>query len=123
MKTATIIQFVKGIVFAYVVSAVILLVLALLLFQWDAPEGVIRGGVVFAYVISCFIAGVIISKQHGERRYLWGILAGVAYYVILLAVSMICNRAVFTSIPGILPALFLCLAGGMLGGMLQAGKK
>lgn len=123
MKTATIIQFVKGIVFVYVVSAVILLVLALLLFQWDAPEGVIRGGVVFAYVISCFIAGIIISRQHSERRYLWGIFAGAVYYVILLAVSMICNRAVFTSIPGILPALFLCLAGGMLGGMLQAGKK
>lgn len=48
---------------------------------------------------------------------------GALYYLILLVTSMICNRTVFTSIPGILPALFLCVSGGMLGGMLQAGRR
>lgn len=123
MKSATVLQFVKGVLAAYAVSAVVLLILAFLMFQWDVSEEVIRGGVIFAYVISCFICGMFVSKEHTGRRYLWGILAGAAYYVILLIVSMVCNRAVFTSIPGILPALFLCLSGGMLGGMMQAGKR
>lgn len=123
MKTAKIIQFIKGILIAYVVSAVVLAVLAFLMFQWDVAEGVVRGGVIFAYVISCFVGGMIVSRNHSTRCYLWGISAGVVYYLILLCVSMICNRAVFVSIPGILPALFLCLAGGMLGGMMQAGKR
>lgn len=123
MKSATVLQFVKGVLAAYAVSAVVLLILAFLMFQWDVSEEVIRGGVIFAYVISCFICGMLVSKEHIGRRYLWGILAGAAYYVILLIVSMVCNRAVFTSIPGILPALFLCLSGGMLGGMMQAGKR
>lgn len=121
--TTTIIQFMKGLIFSYVASFVVLLVLAFLMFQWDIAEGVVRGGVIFAYVISCFIYGMLVSRQHSGRRYLWGILAGAAYYVVLLIVSMICNRAIFTSVPGILPALFLCLSGGMLGGMVQAGRK
>ena len=118
MKSGAILQVVKGIVLAYAVSAVLLLVLAFLMFQWDVSEGVIRGGIIFAYVFSCFISGMIVSRYHTGRKYLWGILMGAAYYVIL-----ICNRAIFMSIPGILPALFLCLSGGMLGGMLQAGRK
>lgn len=123
MKTGTILQVIKGVVLAYVVSAVILLALAFFMFQWDVSEGFVRGGIIFAYVLSCFISGMVVSKYHSGRKYLWGLLMGAAYYVILLITSMICNRAVFMSIPGILPALFLCLFGGMLGGMLQAGRK
>lgn len=123
MKTGTILQVIKGVVLAYVVSAVILLALAFFMFQWDVSEGFVRGGIIFAYVLSCFISGMVVSKYHSGRKYLWGLLMGAAYYVILLITSMICNRAVFMSIPGILPAFFLCLFGGMLGGMLQAGRK
>lgn len=122
MKSAAVVQWVKGVIIAYAVSAVVLLILAFLMFQWNVGDEIIRGGVVFAYVISCFIYGILVSGQHAGKKYLWGILAGAVYYVILLIVSMIWNRAVFTSIPGILPALFLCLAGGMLGGMMQAGR-
>lgn len=123
MKKGTVIQVVKGVVLAYILSAVILLILAFLMYQWDISEGVVRGGIIFAYVFSCFVSGMVVSKYHDGRKYLWGILMGAAYYIVLLVTSMICNRAVFTSIPGVLPALFLCVLGGMLGGMLQAGRK
>lgn len=123
MKKETVLQVVKGVILAYAVSAVVLLVLAFLLFQWDVSEGVVRGGIVFAYVFSCFVSGMVVSRCRSGRKYLWGILMGALYYLILLVTSMICNRTVFTSIPGILPALFLCVSGGMLGGMLQAGRR
>ncbi len=48
---------------------------------------------------------------------------GAIYFVILWGVSMIGNRGAFSGFTGILPALVLCLLGGMLGGMLQAGKR
>lgn len=118
-----VLQVIKGVVLAYAISAVILLILAFLLFQWEVSEGVVRGGIIFAYVFSCFISGMVVSRYHNDRKYLWGILMGAAYYLILLITSMICNREIFTNIPGILPALFLCVFGGMLGGMLQAGRK
>ena len=43
MKKETVLQVVKGVILAYAVSAVVLLVLAFLLFQWDVSEGVVRG--------------------------------------------------------------------------------
>ncbi|MCH5251837.1 MAG: TIGR04086 family membrane protein [Lachnospiraceae bacterium] len=123
MKTGAIVQVIKGVVLAYGISAVLLVILAFLMFQWDISEGVVRGGIIFAYVFSCFISGMVVSSHHTGRKYLWGLLMGAIYYIILLITSMICNRALFMNIPGILPALFLCLFGGMLGGMLQAGRK
>lgn len=123
MKKSVIIQMAKGVVFAYLISGICLVLLAFLMFQWDVPEGVVRGGIIFAYVFSCFLSGMVVSANHEGRRYLWGLAMGVLYYLILFAGSMIFNRAVFTQIPGIFPALFLCTFGGMLGGMLQAGRK
>lgn len=123
MKKTMVIQMAKGVVLAYLISGICLLLLAFLMFQWDVAEGVVRGGIIFAYVFSCFLSGMVVSARHEGRKYLWGLAMGLLYYVILFAVSMILNRAVFTQIPGIFPALFLCAFGGMLGGMLQAGRK
>ena len=81
------------------------------------------GGILAAYVLSCFISGTVVSRQHSERRYLWGLLMGAIYFTILWVVSLIGNRGAFTGVTGILPALALCLLGGMLGGMMQAGRK
>lgn len=123
MKKKTIIHMVKGVVLAYIISGICLVLLAFLMFQWDVSEGVIRGGIIFAYVFSCFVSGMVVSAHQEGRKYLWGLFVGLLYYIILLVCSMIFNRAVFMQIPGILPALFLCGFGGMLGGMLQAGRR
>lgn len=123
MKKNVVIQMAKGVVLAYLISGICLLSLAFLMFQWDVTEGVVRGGIIFAYVFSCFLSGMVVSAHREGRKYLWGLAMGLLYYVILFAVSMILNRAVFTQIPGIFPALFLCAFGGMLGGMMQAGRK
>ena len=123
MKKNVIVQMAKGVVFAYLISGICLVLLAFLMFRWEVSEGVVRGGIIFAYVFSCFLGGIVVSANHQGRKYLWGLAIGLLYYVILFAVSMIFNRVVFTRIPGIFPALFLCAFGGMLGGMLQAGRK
>ena len=123
MKKRAVLQMGKGIVLAYIISALVLVILAFLMYKMDISEGVVRGGIIFAYVISCFVSGMVVSASRDGRRYLWGLLQGILYYIILIVVSMICNRTVFTQIPGVLSAFFLCGFGGMLGGMLQAGKK
>lgn len=122
MSRGTVIQVVKGVVAAFLLSAIILIVLAFLLYRFDVSESVVRGGIIAAYVFSCFIGGMVVSKRQKGKRYLWGILAGVLYYVIILVVSMIVNQKIFVNIPGVVSTGVLCILGGMLGGMLQAGK-
>lgn len=123
MKRNVMVQILKGIVLAYILSALALVILAFLMYQWDIPDSAVRGGILFSYVVSCFISGMAVSRQHAERKYLWGLLMGAAYFAILWIVSMIVNKEAFTGIPGIFPAMALCLLGGMLGGMLQAGRR
>ncbi len=123
MKKNKIMQWVKGIVAAYIISGVVLLVLAFLMYRFDVAEGIIRGGILSAYVVSCFVAGCMVSRPWTERKYLWGLLAGAAYFLILWIVSMIGNRQIFSGFPSIVPTMLLCVFGGMLGGMMQAGRR
>ena len=112
----------KGIICAYVVTAVILVILSFLLYRFHIPDSAVKGGIIFSYVFSCFVGGMVVSKVPEGRKYLWGLLTGVIYCVILLAVSMVWNRMMFANLSGTMSVCFLCLMGGMLGGMLQAGK-
>ena len=107
MKKSSVLTLTKGVVFSYLISGICLLILAFLLFQFELPEGVLRGGIIFSYVFSCFLGGMVVSGKQEGKKYLWGLLAGILYYVILVAVSMILNREAFTRIPGVFPALFL----------------
>lgn len=122
MGRESIFQVIKGVLAAFLLSAVILIILAFLMYRFDVAESVVRGGIIAAYVFSCFIGGMVISKGKKGRKYLWGILAGALYYAIILIISMIVNKRMFINIPGIVSTGVLCLLGGMLGGMLQAGK-
>lgn len=123
MNKNLILTFVKSIVTAYIISFVLLAVLAALLFFMDAPEGIVRGGVIVVYVLSCFVAGMILSRNRGGRCFLWGIFAGAVYCLILFVVSLVCGKIAFSGVTGVFPTVFLCVCGGMLGGMMQAGRK
>ena len=101
MKKSSVLTLTKGVVFSYLISGICLLILAFLLFQFELPEGVLRGGIIFSYVFSCFLGGMVVSGKQEGKKYLWGLLAGILYYVILVAVSMILNREAFTRIPGV----------------------
>lgn len=123
MNRSRILQVAKGVVAAFFVSAVILVVLAFLMYRFKLAENVVRGGIIAAYVFSCFMGGTLVSRHQDGKKYLWGILAGALYFVILISISMIINKRMFVNIPGVVSSGVLCILGGMLGGMLQAGKK
>ena len=123
MKRGIITKWVKGIVLAYLFSGICLLILAFLMYRFEFSDGVVRGGILAAYVISCFLCGLIVSRAYPARKFLFGLLAGLLYFVILWAVSMIGNRQIFVGFPGILSTMLLCVSGGMLGGMAQSAGK
>ena len=47
MKKSSVLTLTKGVVFSYLISGICLLILAFLLFQFELPEGVLRGGIIF----------------------------------------------------------------------------
>ena len=103
---------------AYILTMILLLLLAWLLYQMDVTKEIIEAGITFTYMITCFLAGNLAGIQMKQKRFLWGILMGIAYYVVLILLSILINQTMGTMTEGV-TTLILCVGGGMLGGMLS----
>lgn len=122
MKKSQILDVIKSILIAYVISFLLLSILAALMFWCSVPEAVVRSCVCAIYVISCFVAGIILSRKRSRKKFLWGIFAGTLYAVLLFILSFVVGDAEFGGVAGVSPTIILCLLGGMFGGMLQTGR-
>ena len=86
----------KSLLFAYALTGVALLLLALVLFAFDLGETAVDAGIIIIYV-----------------------LAGLAYYVLLLTVSVMAKGGWDMSAAHAVTTFFMCTGGGTLGGMLS----
>ena len=112
MKYERILALLKCLLGAYVITGLLLLLTAGLLYKCNLSEKVIDIAIIAIYVISSLLAGLFYSKGAKSRRFLWGMGAGVAYFLIIcvLSIEPVSNSSITT--------LLICLGSGMLGGML-----
>lgn len=108
----------KYLIISYAITTVILVILAVLLWKGNPPTALISGGMIFAYIISCFVGGMLLGKRIGKNKYIWGLLFGLLYFAIILAISYALNRISGEAFGNTLTVCMLCIGGGMLGGML-----
>ncbi len=111
--------YIRMLCIAYLVSALLLLFLAFLLLQMKLGSGPVRAMVYAIYAIVCAAGGFLIGKSSGQRRFLWGLLFGAFYFLILLGVSFAIGRAICQGSGNLMAALGICLAAGCVGGMLS----
>ncbi len=105
--------------FAYIVTTGILLLLALLLYKLKLSENIISGGITLTYVVASFLGGFMAGKKMKQKKYLWGLLMGVVYYIVLLVLSLVFNYAAMEVSSTMFTTFILCCGGGMLGGMVS----
>lgn len=109
----------KSLLFSYIITGFFLLVLAFVLYRTGLSEKVVSVCIIGIYVAATFLAGFITGKKIGNRRFLWGLVEGCAYFFVLAAVS-VCAGSGTGDISGSFATTFvLCAGGGMLGGMLS----
>lgn len=104
---------------AYLLTAGLLLFLALMLYRFGLSEKVVSICIIIIYIAVTFLAGFIAGKRAGEKKFLWGLAMGCVYFLILTAVSFIVNREVEAAMGNLLTVFLLCGGSGMLGGMLS----
>lgn len=104
---------------AWLVTGVLLLILALLLWKLNIKEGQVSIGITVTYLISCFAGGWVAGRNMQRRKFLFGLMTGVWYFVLLLAVSALAQPGGNMEIQTMVTSLILCAAGGMAGGMLS----
>ena len=69
-------------------------------------------------VLSVLIGGIYAGHRMEHRRFLWGLISGAMYYVILCLISVASGCMDASGWQFCLPFVLLCLGSGMLGGMI-----
>ena len=110
---------VKCMLVSYLLTAGLLLFLALMLYRFGLSEKVVSIGIIVIYIAVTFLAGFIAGKRAGEKKFLWGLAMGCIYFLILTAVSVIVNRGIEDAASSLVTVFVLCGGSGMLGGMLS----
>ena len=109
----------KSLLVSYLLTAGLLLLLALFLYKFSLTEKIVSLCITGIYILVTFLAGFLAGKREGARKFLWGLLMGCLYFIILTLVSLIVNHGMGDLSSGYFTTLVLCAASGMLGGMLS----
>ena len=108
-----------GILVSGLVTGILLLLLSWGLYQFRWSNSVLQMGVWAVYGLSSLAGGFLVGKKLRSRRFLWGMLMGVVYFLILFVISGATTGGWSGNLAEMAAACGICLAGGMLGGMLS----
>ena len=106
-QTPKMMSLVKGLIAAYLITGILLLLLALLLYKLELDEGKVTIGIIVIYVLSCFIGGFFVGKKAGTQKFLWGMLLGVTYFLLLTAVSAVTEPGLSSGFKGLLTSFIM----------------
>ena len=109
----------KTLLFSYILTGLLLAILAVLLYKFRLGEKAVTLAIIVIYVIGTFFGGFMVGKRLKNRKFLWGLLLGTAYFVVLTLVSLAAGGGHIQLGNSFLTTFVLCAGGGMLGGMLS----
>ena len=118
-KNIKVIWWIKSLPASYIVTGILLLVLTFFMYKFELNEKIVSAAIVGIYVVSTLIGGVIIGKLTKSKRYLWGMVLGILYFVLLLLITLGVYRTLNGDSVSIVTSLILCAGGGMTGGMIS----
>lgn len=108
----------KSLILAALVTVVLLLLLAFGMPKLQPEAGIMQVGIFATYVLSCFAGGMYCGGKSQRRKFVWGLISGILYFLLLFVISRMSGVAGAFDAAGAAGALLMCAAGGMAGGML-----
>lgn len=109
----------KSLLLAYVLTGILLLVLAMLLYKLDMDEKAVSAGIVAIYITATLIGGLAIGKMAGTKKYLWGLILGILYFALLILITIGVYRTLDGAAASLVTTFLLCAGGGTIGGMIS----
>lgn len=119
MEKGIIRSVIRSLLVSYVLSGILLALLALALYRLQLPESQVNPMVFVIYFASCLLGGILAGKSLRQRRFFWGLLSGLAYFLVLFIVSWAMNQGNNLDLERSAAVLGVCAAGGMMGGMIS----
>ena len=114
-----IIWILKALLFSYAITGVLLMILAFAVYRLELGERIVTIGIKGIYLMAAFAGGLTTGKQVKTRRFIWGMITGGLYFVLLLLITVGIYRAFHGSTADILMTFGICAGGGMAGGMIS----
>ena len=105
-----VIQILLTVVILFAASAVIL--------KCAGDESMVSAVVTGIYIIVSLVGGFTAGKMFEKNRYLWGILAGILYFAVLIAASAAIFKTFKFESSMIINGI-ICMTSGMVGGMIS----
>ena len=111
-------RIVKGLIVSYLITGAGLLLLALLLLKCQLDEGKVSAGILAVYILSGLLGGIYLGKTAERKRYLWGMVLGSMYWVILMVITSFSGAGTGTGVRGAFLTLLICSGSSTLGAMV-----
>lgn len=118
-KDSKVLWVLKALLVAYIVTGILLLILAALLYKMELDEKAVSAGIIAIYVIATLIGGLVIGKMAKTRRFVWGLGLGILYFLLLILITLGVYRTLDSGGVNMVTAFILCAGGGMIGGMIS----
>jgi len=109
----------RSLLVSYLLSGILLLLLAFALYRLNLPEAQVTPAVFAIYAIACFAGGLLAGKGIRSRRFFWGLASGILYFLVLCAVSFFAGESTLPEGNRLALTLGCCIAGGIFGGILS----
>jgi putative membrane protein (TIGR04086 family) len=109
----------RDLLVSYMITGILLLLLAFLMLKADLSGGILSGGILFTYILSSFVGGFLLGKSADQKRFLWGLGMGALYFIMLILISVLTNSVMGMEAGRVITVMVICLFSGMLGGMIS----
>ena len=118
-KELWILPVVKILLFMYFLTALFLVGLTFLLMKMQLTEQSVNLGIIIIYVVVGFVGGFIAGKRMKTKKFFWGMILGITYFFVLVAGSFFFHKGIGMVTEKIITTMILCMASGMIGGMVS----
>lgn len=119
MENGIVKPMIRSLLISYVLSGILLAALAFALYKLRLKEGQVNLMVFAVYFITCLAGGLLAGKRICQRRFFWGLLSGLLYFLVLFAVSWAMNIGTPMDMERSVIVMGLCALGGTIGGMMS----
>ena len=118
-KDSKVMWVLKALLASYIVTGILLLLLTMALYKMELNEKMVSAAIVAIYVMATLIGGILIGKMAKVKRFIWGLGLGVAYFALLLLITLGAYHTLNGDGANLVTTFILCAGGGMAGGMIS----
>ena len=118
-KDSEVMWVLKALLASYIVTGILLLLLTMALYKMELNEKMVSAAIVAIYVMATLIGGILIGKMAKVKRFIWGLGLGVAYFALLLLITLGVYHTLNGDGANLVTTFILCAGGGMAGGMIS----